>query len=294
MTHDPLSFQGDPPLFLGASGRIGTGFQRLARMGHWPGPPPLWQTRPGSDRQSENLLIWDMLAAAPPDFGNFQGIIALAGVVNGDLGLNTDLALAAIDLARTTGRGPVLLTSTAAVYGRLTYPATEETACYPISDYGKAKLAMEQAVAARRRELGSAAPAVCILRIGNVAGADALLAAAARGPVLLDHFGENLGPERSYIGMLDLARTMVGLIALSSRSIPLPPILNIAATRPAQMSVLLQAAGPTWAWQPAPPEAMRRIVLDTSKLDALVAPHPKSDDPAELIRQARLVGWAPA
>ena len=294
MTNSPLSLQGNPPLILGASGRIGTGFQRLAQAGHWPGPTPVWQVRSVTDPVSDIRLSWDILNAAPPDFGPCRGIIALAGVVNGDLHLNTDLALAAIELARTTGSGSVLLTSSAAVYGRSVHSATEQTDCHPINDYGKAKLAMEHAVAARLRDLGDAAPVVCILRIGNVAGADTLLGAASRGPVALDQFDDGTGPERSYIGMLDLARTMVALIGLAARSVPLPPIVNIAAPRSVQMSALLQAAGLNWVWQPAGPQALRRSVLDTALLDALIAPGPRADDPHELIRQSRLVGWAPA
>jgi hypothetical protein len=45
----------------------------------------------------------------------------LAGVTSGtdkDLARNTDLARAAINLARAHDLGPVLLSSTAAVYGR--------------------------------------------------------------------------------------------------------------------------------------------------------------------------------
>lgn len=292
MITDPQTIGTMPPLVLGASGRIGTGFQRLARAGLWPGPLPIWQVRPESALRPVKAVEWDILTKAPPNFGDFQGIVCLAGAVTGDLRSNTDLALAAIQLALGTGRGPVLLTSSSAVYGRTDGAVAESAVCEPINDYGRAKLAMEHAVAARLKELGNAAPNVCILRIGNVAGADALLLAAARGPVTLDQFDDGQGPERSYVGMLTLTKIMTQLLLIAKRSIALPPILNIAAPAPVQMSALLQAAGLIWNWRPAPPDAMRRMVLDTSRLQTFVPPELLSADPAEIIRQSRCSGWA--
>lgn len=294
MNIDPHFAGENPPLILGASGRVGRGLQRLAQAGQWPGPVPLWQARPGVGVESGDWIDWDILATAPPDLGRFRGIIGLAGAVSGDMTVNTALALAAIDLAGTTGCGPVLLTSSAAVYGPSDCAVTEQADCRPTTDYGRAKLAMEQAVAARLRDLGKAAPVVCILRIGNVAGADALLLAAGRGPVTLDRFADGNGPERSYIGMLSLARIMVQLIDLSHDGTALPPILNIAGPCPVQMAALLRAAQLHWVWTPAPPDALPRMVLLTDLLNSMLAPDPTAAEPAEIIRQSRLAGWAPA
>lgn len=294
MSIDPHVSGLKPPVVLGASGRIGHGFQRLAQAGLWPGTAPLWQARPGSGLLSTDRLDWDILQADVPDIGPCQGVICLAGVVSGDLALNTDLALAAIELARISGNVPVLLTSSAAVYGPSDGFLAEEAACNPATDYGRAKLQMEQAVAARVRDLGQSAPPVCILRIGNVAGADALLLAAARGAVNLDRFSDANGPERSYIGMLDLAQVMTRLIRLSSGANRLPPILNIASARPVQMAALLNSAGVPWGWRQASVLAQRRLLLDTARLGALLSPHPISDDPDEIIRQSGLAGWVPA
>ena len=294
MINDQDPSQSNPPIVLGASGRIGTGFQRLALAGHWPGPVPLWQARPGAALVSDTRVDWDMLTAAPPDIGRLHGVICLAGAVSGDMTVNTNLALAAIDLARTTGSGPVLLTSTAAVYGPSDSAVTERADCLPTAAYGRAKLAMETAVSARLHDLGDRAPKVCILRIGNVAGADALLLAAARGVVTLDQFEDRQGPERSYIGMLGLAQVMVRLITRFSGAGQVPPILNVAAPQPVRMVALLQAAGLTWDWKPAPATALRRMVLDTALLDSLILPDPACAEPAELIRQSRLAGWVAA
>ena len=254
---------------------------------------PLWQVRQGADVLCGNKLDWDILAADPPDISACQGIIALAGATNGNLGLNTDLALAAIELAQRSDCGSVLLTSSAAVYGPSASAMAEDADCDPANDYGRAKLTMEQVVTSHVRDLGDTAPLVCILRIGNVGGADALLLAAGRGAVVLDQFDDGQGPERSYIGILSLARIMTQLIALARQFKALPAILNIAAPRPILMTVMLQAAGVKWDWQPAPAHAMRRMVLDTTRLDTLISPAPLSDDPAEIVRQARCGGWVP-
>jgi nucleoside-diphosphate-sugar epimerase len=280
------------PLVLGANGRIGTGFQHIAQAGLWPGSAPLWQVRPGAHRPAGDVFEWDILRSPPPALPPCSGIICLAGVVAGPVGLNTDLALAAIDLALRAGCGPVLLTSTAAVYGRSAGPVDEDAPCDPVSDYGRAKLAMEAAVSARLRDLGPAAPPVCILRIGNVAGADVLLLAAQQGRVTLDQFDGGGGPVRSYIGMQTLAQVMLRVIDLATIGTPLPPVLNVAAPAPVAMANLLKAAGLGWDWQAAPNTALARMTLDTGRLAALLPLDPDAATAAELIRQARLAGWS--
>ena len=196
-------------------------------------------------------------------------------------------------LARHVTTWRVLLTSSAVVYGRVSEAVDEDAPCAPVSNYGHAKLAMEQAVAQRLREMGPDAPPCCILRIGNVAGVDSLLEAAARGPVSLDQFSDGHGPVRSYIGMQTLAQIMLQLIGLAAGGAILPPVLNIAAPQPVHLADLLRATRANWSWRAAPAEALPQVVLDTRRLAALVLPDPLSPDPAELVRQARLAGWAP-
>ena len=275
------------PLVLGATGRLGRAFRRLAADGFWPGPvEPLWQER--RTGMGGNALVWDFMTDPPPDDPRLRvtrGVIVLAGVTAGtdvELTGNTSTALRAIALARELDLGPVLLCSSAGVYGRAPTPRAEHEDCTPATPYGASKLAMEKAVAGQG--------ATC-LRIANVAGSDMLFAGAARGGMTLDQFPDGAGPVRAYIGPRTLAATMLRLIALADRSTALPPILNIAAPRPVAMEAILAAAGVTWAWVPAPATALASVTMNTALLRSLAPLAPDSADPGTLVAEARAAGW---
>jgi nucleoside-diphosphate-sugar epimerase len=94
-----------------------------------------------------------------------------------DLALNTQLGLAAVAAAAQLEIQRVLLASSSAVYGTHSdAPFTETDPLVPVNDYGRAKQVMEQICHARAHATGVA---LCCLRIGNVAGADALLCIGA-------------------------------------------------------------------------------------------------------------------
>ncbi len=289
------SGQEQGPLILGATGRLGRAFRRLWDDGLWPASAaPLWHRRQ-VDGDDNDAIGWDLLSGQPPDdirLRRVNGVIVLAGVTSGsdaDLARNTRLAYAAIDLARARAIGPVLLCSSAAVYGRALGPQSETMPCLPANPYGVAKLAMEQAVEGRG--------AIC-LRIANVAGSDQLFDAAGRGGVRLDQFsdgtGDGTGPERAYIGPRSLAATMLRLIDLWHRGQTLPDVLNLAAPNPVRMNDLLHAARVPFDWTPAPATALPSVTLDTTLL-ATLAPLPATAaDPVTLVAEARAAGWRPA
>ena len=271
----------DPgPLILGANGRIGLMWQALWRAGAWPdGRRPVWHGRDKAD------VHWDMTTPPPDILPQCDGVIVLAGRTTGteaELARNTTLALSALDLAARHGLGPVLLCSSSAVYGRAPGPQTEEMQS-PANAYGAAKLAMEQAAA------GHPHPS-CALRIANVAGADAALLNAARGPVTLDRFEDGQTPRRMYIGPASLLRVMLDLIAFVRMGGTLPPALNVARPGLIPMGALLDAAGAPWTPRPAPVEALPELTLDLSRLSALVPLSPAT--PRSLVLEAQLGGWA--
>ena len=263
------------PVLLGASGKVGRALRAV-----WPdGVDLLCQYRGFGPSGG---LLWDMLDAPAPDLPHpVSGIVAMMGVTHGDaraLQANTRLALAACDLAERAGGLRVLLASTQAVYGPRRDVLHERSPCYPRSDYGRAKLAMEQAVAGR--------PNVTCLRIGNVMGCDGLSAAMARGPVGLERFADGTGPARMMIGPADFAQTLLALLAHEG---PLPPVLNVAAYPIIAMQDLLVAAGADWHWDVAAQGGLPALRLDLTVLGTCV---PLIQTCADgLVAQARAAGW---
>ncbi|MFB9148491.1 NAD-dependent epimerase/dehydratase family protein [Roseovarius ramblicola] len=220
-------------------------------------------------------------------------IVALAGITPGpgrDLSLNTALAEATLDASVAAGVPRVLLASSSAVYGGDGgAPFGEDAPPAPVNAYGTAKQEMEAACAPwRARGLD-----ICAMRIGNVAGADALLRNAVRagpgGAVVIDRFADGGGPVRSYIGPTTLAMV---LATLCRHPGPLPRVLNIAAPRPVTMTALAKAAGARIETRPAPQGAHQHITLDCRRLAALHRFAPGDSTPAEMVRQWRAAGVA--
>jgi hypothetical protein len=189
-------------------------------------------------------------------------VLCLAGVISarrGPLGDNTALAAASIRAAAKTGA------------------LTETTTLRSVSDYGRAKRDMEQCAAALAVELGVT---LSILRIGNVAGLDAILGGWQPG-FRLDVFADGGSRKRSYIGVNDLAQVIAALMAL-----PAPPaMINIAA--PIEMHCLLDAAALPWTPRPAHATAIPMVCLDITLLRSLAPMAPPTA--RDLVDQWRAV-----
>lgn len=232
-------------LVIGATGRIGQVLRHVWR-----------------DAEADAAMRWQSRRALPDhicfapleDTAIFETacqdcsvILCLAGVISArhdPLADNTALAEACIRAAAKTG-ARVLLVSSAAVYGAGAGVLAETTPLHPVSDYGRAKRDMEQSATALAAELGVT---LSILRIGNVAGLDAILGGWQPG-FMPDVFADGTSPKRSHIGVNDLARVIAALMAL-----PAPPtIVNVAAPVPIEMHSLLDAAALPWTPRPPPP-----------------------------------------
>lgn len=278
-------------LFTGANGRIGRMMFR-----HWQSHPPaahlIWQTRglrtvpyvPGS---VDRALAWDILEEPlPEDIGPIDCILGFAGVTpttGSNLELNAALAESTLSAADRAGINRVLITSSSAVYGTSPdgTPLSEDYPINPRNDYGRSKVAMETVCALWR----SRGLEVCCLRIGNVAGADALLLNAVTGAgknLIIDNFADGAGPWRSYVGPETLAKITA---ALASYPGALPEVINIAAPNPVSMADLARAAEFNWSWQTAPASARQRITLDVGRLERLYQFAQADSDPAEMISQ---------
>lgn len=218
-----------------------------------------------------------------------RAILALWGATSGVLRDNARLAEAALDLAVAVGAPQVIHMSSAAVYGAADRALHEADALQPVVPYGVAKRDMEDAIAAWHRRNGEAVRSI-VLRLGNVAGADSLGASLRRGPtVTLDRFADGTGPQRSYIGPVDLVRVLKSLTEDKAIS----GTYNVSAPQATAMADIVTAAGMDVRWTSAPPGAIQSVVFDTSKLGRLLPDLRIASSPAELVAQARAGGFLP-
>jgi nucleoside-diphosphate-sugar epimerase len=275
-------------LVLGATGRIGAILRRV-----WEPGRATWQARrrPGPPGAA-GWAVFDPLAD-PGALGRAvtgcDAVLCLAGVTparaarGAAMADNITLAEAAIRAAAEAGAGAqVLLASSAAVYGARAGVLAETDTPAPVSEYGRAKAGMETRGAALGRALGVP---VCALRIGNVAGADAILGGWRPG-FALDRFADGRTPRRSYVGPVTLARVLAQLAARRD----LPDRLNIAAPGVVEMGALLDAAGLGWTPRPAPDTAIAEVALDTRRLERIVDLPAQAGSAAQLVAEWRQMG----
>lgn len=277
-------------LVLGGSGRIGGMLRRAWSVSDREHSTEfLYQTRTHNPQHAGDLL-WDMTGPVPPAIvaaGPFDCVLVLSGVVpreGADLDLNVELGLAGVTAADRLGAGTVLLASSSAIYGSQSdAPYREADTPAPVNDYGRAKLAMEQQCATHAQALGVR---LRCLRIGNVAGADALLengAALGAGEALrIDRFADGGTPLRSYIGPQTLARVILSLIEARAH---LPQTLNVGAPAPVEMVALAKAADLPFDLVPTTGTAHQFITLECAALAAIHDFASVDSDPAEMVSQ---------
>jgi nucleoside-diphosphate-sugar epimerase len=270
-----------PMLILGGTGRIARALHAQTAAFGGAGLRPVWQSR----RAQPGFLPWDILAEPCPNGAAGGVVLCLAGVIRGtasELALNEALAMAACHAAAAQGARHVFLASSAAVYGPSDVALPETAVPAPLGAYGRAKLAMEQAALGWHN---GQRPGLTILRIGNIAGFDALLGGLKPGQqAMLDPVpGQQGGPVRSYIGPLTLGSVLVQLAGLVAAGQPLPKIVNIAAPPPVAMGNLLDAAGADWQYGPPNPAVLAKVELAVDVLAGLV------DLPASAGQAAKMV-----
>lgn len=287
---------------MGSSGRLG----RMLRAS-WGLKPnlafvPIYQYRRPA------LSNWDLFWSSnvdPADFARslrnlcpisshvtsaVAAMIILAGVTptsGGRLDENTAITRACLLAAQAAGIKRVLIASSSAVYGiDHTGPITEQTLPAPSTEYGRQKFAMEQLCqqpAWRHLEIS-------ILRIGNVAGADALMLnhyLNPNAPLPLDVFPNGKSLQRSYVGPMTLAAIFETLL---STQYVLPPVINIAAPLPVYMDDLALAAGVTWRPRWASSTIVQDITLDTSLLQMLHRFGLYDSSPMAMVQQLKKIG----
>jgi len=228
-------------VMLGTGGKLG----QLLRP-RWPSDA-IWTTRAEIDIADRETLERTL--------GSADVIFCFAGVTHGSnipMERNATLARQTLDAAQGAH---VFLFSSAAVYGSAVGPLTEDGPVSPQSSYAEAKLKMEELAAMHPN------PCTC-LRLGNVAGADAILAGWKPG-FELDQFADGATPARSYIGPGKLAHVLNEL----THKDDLPGVLNVAAPDPVLMGDLLDAATLEWSPRPATDRTIAKVHLDTAILE---------------------------
>lgn len=261
-------------LVLGASGRLG----RMLRHRFHSDRDALpllrmqWQFR--SDVALKNadpadVLPWDFLLGGTPEDLRADVVLCLAGAVpdrGTDLTLNSVLAERALNIGASIKAKYIFLVSSVAVYGEGPFSETAQVA--PISAYGKAKAEMEKMAAEWVGNAGRDAPNVTILRVGNVAGADALLGPGKRH-VLLETGSDGEDLRRSYIGPSRFADIVLRLCSKAANGKKVPSILNIALSPSVSFRALLDAAGWSYSEVPIASVVPADVNMDTHLLEQL-------------------------
>lgn len=278
-------------VILGAQGQLGGVLYRHARragldwtgQGRRAGADVIWslQDKPAEAVFPENGTIINMIGYAGPDEDALQQA-------------NIDATDRILTLAKDHGVAHVILASSAAVYGNAgSAPITEEAPLSPLTPYADSKVRMEALARAAAGVAGS--PAITILRIGNVAGSDALTTIARRriaaGAAMdLHRFADGTAPVRSYIGPRDLFDVVAALA-------PQPPAtirtINVAAPDPVPLDHVMTTYKthilPNLVWQdaPAPDGVPKRVILSIQALRALVDLPSASDYATHMARQVQ-------
>lgn len=280
-------------LLIGASGRVGSMVSHAWNK-HQPDEfTVISQFRRTPPNHHAQNIEWDVEKESEPPAAVKSArpayMIVMAGVTPttpGGLDANADIAVAWLQAAKALGVKRVLVASSSAVYepGEGTL-LNENSPLASANDYGRAKIAMEQAVAQYRTDIE-----VCCLRIGNVLGADALIMngadATKENPLQLDRFASGGGPVRSYIDPVTLSEVLHSLV---TRQKPLPDIVNVACVQPTSMQSIADAAQIPWQWKPAGPNANERIALDCSILADIHAFNEQDGDPARMVHRLNMI-----
>lgn len=285
-------------LVLGSNGQLGrmlSAFVRSERLG--------WK---GQARQQPADLIWsgafDDTSLANALSNEVHTLINLVGMTrstdNGPLmeDMNVHFVTNLLSCAANCGVSHVMLASTAAVYGRATQkPLHESAPLAPVSAYGQSKARMEDA--ALDWSACNGGPAVTILRIGNVAGADTLLRCAShcagRKPMPLHILPDGSAPVRPYIGPRDFFLA-VHAIAKRQTVAGQVDIFNLAHPSALALGALLAAYRDqllpdlVWTTQPLPDGIPPHVMFDTTKLSAVIDLPRARDQAGETARQVAL------
>ena len=276
---------------LGANGRLGGVLYRHALRSR-----QVWR---GQTRSKAGDIHWSGLMADPSASDVFQPGSTIINMIGSTSSSKQDLHINNVQFvkdlltrAANAGVAHVVLASSAAVYGESgDDPLTEDMPLRPLTPYGASKAEME--AAAHAAPTGKDQPAITVLRIANVAGSDALLAAAKQHivdekPMFLHQFPNGDAPVRSYIGPKDLFDVVDKLS--KPHGDPLRTF-NVAAAHPVSLDRALEGYKqfllPTleWKYAPVPSKIPPTVFLSTKRLERFVNPIKNDNYAFEMAQQ---------
>lgn len=224
---------------------------------------------------------WDILTEPAPALSRDDTVLDLAGNIRGDVSINRRLASRVAEWANGAGAAHFYMSS-AAVYSGGPGQMLETDALSPVTAYGQSKAESETAAC-------SECSMTTVLRLGNVAGIDALLGGLVpnKRAVLDRVHGQAGGPIRSYIGPKTLAVTLSKLLEVAPKGDALPSVINIAQPSPVSMADLLIASGHEWEYGPERPGVIPRVELSTDRLESVCSVPPATAD--QLVAEANEV-----
>ena len=224
-----------------------------------------------------------MSGVEPLNASAFEGVkarfvVSTLGVTSGSeeaLAENVRLTRFAQEIGASVGARRVFHFATGAIYAPSAQTLTEDSETVPRHAYGRSKLMAELAVPAARAHRAT------FLRLGNVAGADALFRAFSRNElVTLDRFSDGRGPQRTYVAPDDLVKVLIHL--MYNRVEELPHALNVGGRVPVDMAEIVKARNIPMQRVAAPATALPIQWLSVDRLSGLGITMSKSSDPAHL------------
>lgn len=211
-------------------------------------------------------ILWDMTSPDVPYLPPDAVVLHLSGVISGseeELGRNVAMITPLLKACAASKARGLLFASTAAVYPQRGQKA-HEAECDPVNAYGRSKLEAERAL-----EKGAGDLPWTALRLGNIAGADALLG-QNRESYQLDPVPDGgAGPLRSWIGPQTLALVIESLVEKLYLGQMLPKAINVAAQPALRMGDILDAAGKPWRFGPENPAVVPSATLATDLLSRI-------------------------